>query len=73
MHLVSASVSAKLDVPRGVKRVAFDFAFGPGGTGNRIYLTNDALSEVLVFEETGTEVGRLLAEDGVDVALLVPI
>nr|NIU70403.1 selenoprotein B glycine/betaine/sarcosine/D-proline reductase [Actinomycetota bacterium]NIV90067.1 selenoprotein B glycine/betaine/sarcosine/D-proline reductase [Actinomycetota bacterium]NIW32413.1 selenoprotein B glycine/betaine/sarcosine/D-proline reductase [Actinomycetota bacterium]NIX24502.1 selenoprotein B glycine/betaine/sarcosine/D-proline reductase [Actinomycetota bacterium] len=26
-----------------------------------------------MFEETGTEVGRLLAEDGVDVALLVPI
>ena len=26
-----------------------------------------------MFEDTGAEVGRLLAEDGVDVALLVPI
>jgi len=26
-----------------------------------------------MFEEAGKEVGRLLAEDGVDVALLVPI
>ncbi len=27
----------------------------------------------LLLEETGTEVGRLLADDGVDIALLIPV
>ena len=37
------------------------------------YTFMGAMPQPQLFEETGTEVGRLLAADGVDIALLVPI
>ena len=37
------------------------------------YTFMGALPQPQMLEEAGTEVGRLLADDGVDVALLVPI
>ena len=44
-----------------------------GGVSRWHYSFMGAQPQPQNFEETGTEVGRLLAEDGVDVALLVPI
>jgi D-proline reductase (dithiol) PrdB len=44
-----------------------------GGVSRWHYTFMGAHPQPQMFEETGTEVGRLLAEDGVDVALLVPI
>jgi D-proline reductase (dithiol) PrdB len=44
-----------------------------GGVGRWHYSFMGAMGDPRRFEETGTEVGRLLAADGVDVALLVPI
>lgn len=43
------------------------------GVSNWHYMFMGAHPAPQMFEDTGTEVGRLLAEDGVDVALLVPI
>ncbi len=44
-----------------------------GGVSNWHYSFMGAMPRPDRFEETGTEVGRLLAADGVDVALLVPV
>lgn len=44
-----------------------------GGVSRWHYTFMGALPQPQMLEETGTEVGRLLAADGVDVALLVPI
>lgn len=44
-----------------------------GGVSAWHYTFMGALPQPQLLEETGTEVGRLLAADGVDVALLVPI
>ncbi len=44
-----------------------------GGVSQWHYTFMGAMPQPQSFEETGTEVGRLLADDGVDVALLVPI
>ena len=44
-----------------------------GGVSRWHYTFMGAHPAPQMFEEPGTEVGRLLAEDGVDVALLVPI
>lgn len=44
-----------------------------GGVSQWHYTFMGALPNPEMLEQTGTEVGRLLAEDGVDVALLVPI
>lgn len=44
-----------------------------GGVSQWHYTFMGALPNPEMLDQTGTEVGRLLAEDGVDVALLVPI
>ena len=44
-----------------------------GGVSQWHYTFMGALPQPQMLEEAGTEVGRLLADDGVDVALLVPI
>ncbi len=44
-----------------------------GGVSQWHYTFMGAHPAPQMFEETGTEVGRLLADDSVDVALLVPI
>lgn len=44
-----------------------------GGVATWHYSFMGAQPDPSRFEETGTEVGRLLAADGVDVALLVPV
>ena len=44
-----------------------------GGVSTWHYSFMGAMPVPTLFEETGTEVGRLLAADGVDVALLVPV
>lgn len=44
-----------------------------GGVANWHYSFMGAMADPTRFEETGTEVGRLLAADGVDVVLLVPV
>ncbi|MEM7139971.1 MAG: glycine/sarcosine/betaine reductase selenoprotein B family protein [Actinomycetota bacterium] len=44
-----------------------------GGVSQWHYTFMGALPAPQMLESTGTEVGRLLAADGVDVALLVPI
>lgn len=44
-----------------------------GGVSNWHYSFMGAHPNPLMMEETGTEVGKLLAADGVDVALLVPV
>ncbi|MEM9652022.1 MAG: glycine/sarcosine/betaine reductase selenoprotein B family protein [Actinomycetota bacterium] len=44
-----------------------------GGVSNWHYSFMGAQPDPSRMEETGMEVGRLLAEDGVDVALLVPV
>jgi D-proline reductase (dithiol) PrdB len=44
-----------------------------GGVSERHYSFMGAMPMVELFEETGTEVGNMLAADGVDVALLIPV
>lgn len=44
-----------------------------GGVSPRHYSFMGAMPNPALFEETGTEVGRMLAADGVDVVLLVPV
>lgn len=44
-----------------------------GAVSNWHYSFMGAMPNPTLFEEAGTEVGRLLAADGVDVALLVPV
>ncbi len=44
-----------------------------GGVARWHYSFMGAMPDPSRFEETGTEVGELLAADGVDVALLVPV
>jgi len=44
-----------------------------GGVSQWHYTFMGAHPAPQMFEQSGTEVGRLLADDGVDVALLVPI
>ncbi len=44
-----------------------------GGVSRWHYTFMGAHPQPTMFEQTGTEIGRLLAADGVDVALLVPI
>jgi len=44
-----------------------------GAVSNWHYSFMGAMPNPALFEDTGTEVGRLLAADGVDVALLVPV
>lgn len=44
-----------------------------GGVSPRHYSFMGAMPNPALFEDTGTEVGRMLAADGVDVALLVPV
>ena len=44
-----------------------------GGVSKWHYSFMGAMPAPQLFEDTGTEVGRLLAADGVDVALLVPV
>lgn len=44
-----------------------------GGVSNWHYSFMGAMPDPTNFEQTGTEVGRLLANDDVDVALLVPV
>ncbi len=44
-----------------------------GGVSRWHYTFMGAHPQPRMFESTGTEVGRLLSEDDVDVALLVPI
>ena len=44
-----------------------------GGVANWHYSFMGAMPDPGRFEEAGTEVGRLLAADGVDVVLLVPV
>ena len=44
-----------------------------GGVSNWHYSFMGAMPNPMLFEAAGVEVGRLLAADGVDVALLVPI
>lgn len=47
LDAASHSVTHQLAVPKGCKRLAFDFA----GASRVLYVTNDALDEVLVFTE----------------------
>lgn len=44
-----------------------------GGVSNWHYSFMGALPDPTRLDETGTEVGNLLAADGVDVALLIPV
>ncbi len=44
-----------------------------GAVSNWHYSFMGAQPKPLLLEETGTEVGRLLADDGVDIALLIPV
>ncbi len=44
-----------------------------GGVARWHYSFMGAMPDPSRFEETGEEIGRLMAQDGVDVALLVPI
>ena len=44
-----------------------------GGGARWHYSFMGAMPDPARFEETGEEIGRLMAQDGVDVALLVPI
>lgn len=44
-----------------------------GGVSNWHYSFMGALPAPNMMEETGEEVGRLLAADGVDIALLIPV
>ena len=44
-----------------------------GGVSPRHYSFMGAMPNPALFEDTGSEVGRMLAADGVDVALLVPV
>ncbi len=44
-----------------------------GGVSPRHYSFMGAMPNPALFEETGTEVGKMLAADGVDVVLLVPV
>jgi len=44
-----------------------------GGVSPRHYSFMGAMPIPQLFEETGTEVGRMLAADAVDVALLIPV
>lgn len=44
-----------------------------GGVSPRHYSFMGAMPNPALFEETGTEVGRMLAADEVDVVLLVPV
>jgi len=44
-----------------------------GEVANWHYSFMGAMPDPSRFDETGTEVGRLLAADGVDVALLIPV
>ena len=44
-----------------------------GGVANWHYSFMGAMPNPNLFEETGTQVGELLAADGVDVVLLVPV
>lgn len=44
-----------------------------GGVSPRHYSFMGAMPNPALFEDTGTEVGRMLAADGVDVVLLVPV
>lgn len=44
-----------------------------GGVASWHYSFMGAMPNPLTFEDTGTEVGRLLAADDVDVALLIPV
>ena len=44
-----------------------------GGIARWHYSFMGAMPDPSRFEETGEEIGRLMAQDGVDVALLVPI
>jgi len=44
-----------------------------GGVSPRHYSFMGAMPVPAMFEETGTEVGRMLAADGVDACLLVPV
>lgn len=44
-----------------------------GGVANWHYSFMGAMPNPMNFEATGTEVGNLLAADGVDVALLIPV
>lgn len=44
-----------------------------GGVSPRHYSFMGAMPNPALFEDTGTEVGQMLAADGVDVVLLVPV
>jgi D-proline reductase (dithiol) PrdB len=44
-----------------------------GGVSRWHYSFMGAMPRPELFEETGSEVGRMLAADGVDVALLIPV
>jgi D-proline reductase (dithiol) PrdB len=44
-----------------------------GAVGDRHYSFMGAMPRPELFEDTGSEVGRMLAADGVDVALLIPV
>ena len=44
-----------------------------GAVSNWHYSFMGAMPNPALFEDTGIEVGRLLAADGVDVVLLVPV
>ncbi len=44
-----------------------------GGVSPRHYSFMGAMPNPALFEDAGSEVGRMLAADGVDVALLVPV
>ena len=44
-----------------------------GGVSNWHYSFMGAMPDPTRFEDNGSEVGRLLAADGVDIALLVPV
>jgi len=44
-----------------------------GGVSPRHYSFMGAMPNPELFEDTGSEVGRMLAADGVDVAILIPV
>lgn len=48
VDVASDSSVAQINVPRGSRRVGFDFTLSPP----RIYITNEVVNAVLVFEET---------------------
>lgn len=57
VDVASDSIAGQIPVPRGCRRIAFDFA----GGARRIYVTNEIVNAVLVFDEATPGVFTALA------------